>query len=224
MRQWPNDPTVAHLIFVDHQTVPTREVVESAVEHAWAKGARAIRTSALFPASAAMVASAGFAPIDQLALLQVQLDQTTMRRLGEPRHRTRSMTPWSHHVAAAVDQRAFGPLWGNDAASLRDIRTATPAHRARMVRVGRRLAGFALAGAAADSGYLQRIAVDPEHRRLGIARDLVIDALTWMHADRRLRALVNTGVDNHAALALYEGLGFTRLPDLLTIAERRSPE
>lgn len=224
MRQWPNDPTVAHLIFVDHQTVPTTDAVEEAVEHAWAKGARAIRTSALFPASAAVIAAAGFTPIDQLALLQIHLDQATLRRLGQPRHRTRLMTPWSHHVAASVDQRAFGPLWGNDASSLRDIRSATPAHRARMVRIGRRLAGFALTGAAADSGYLQRIAVDPQHRRLGIAHDLVVDALTWMHADRRTRALVNTGIDNDAALGLYEGLGFTRLPDLLTIAERRSPE
>mgnify|MGYP003135756630 CR=1 FL=1 len=224
MRQWPNDPTVAHLIFVDHHTVPTRLDVEAAVEYALAKGARAIRTSALFPDAAAIVLASGFTPIDRLALLQVHLDRTTVRRLGEPRHRTRSMTPWSHHVAAGVDQRAFGPLWGNDAASLRDIRAATPTHRARMVRVGRRIAGFALSGAAADSGYVQRVAVDPEHRRLGIARALVVDALGWMYADRRTRALVNTGVDNEPALALYDSLGFTRLADVLTIAERRPHE
>ena len=71
---------------------------------------------------------------------------------------------------------------------------------------------------------LQRIAVDSEHRRRGIARDLVVDALRWMHHDRRSRCLVNTGLDNSAALALYEGLGFERLSDVLTIAERRIPE
>ncbi len=224
MRQWPNDPTVAHLIFVDHQTVPSADAIEAGVEHAWAKGARAIRTSALFPASAEVVLDAGVTPIDRLALLQLRLDPTTMRRLAESRHRTRPRAPWRHRGAASVDQRAFGPLWGNDAASLRDIRTATPAHRARIVRVGRRLAGFALSGAAADSGYLQRIAGDPEHRRLGIAHDLVVDAVRWMYADRRTRCLVNTGIDNEPALALYEGLGFERLPDVLTIAERRAAE
>ena len=224
MRQWPNDPTVAHLIFVDHHTVPTRDEIDAAVDHARAKGARSIRTSALFPDAAAVVLSAGFTPLDRLALLQIELDRATMQRLDEPRHRIRSMTPWSHHVAAGVDQRAFGPLWGNDASSLRDIRTATPTHRARVVRVGRRIAGFALSGAAVDSGYVQRVAVHPDHRRQGIARDLVVDALVWMHADRRRRALVNTAVDNEPALALYEGLGFTRLPDVLTIAERSSPE
>ncbi len=224
MRQWPNDPTIAHLIFVDHQTIPTTDAVEAAVEHAWSKGARAIRTSALFPAAADVVLATGFEPIDRLALLELHIDQALMRQMPAPTHRLRAMTPWSHRLAAAIDQRAFGPMWGNDPASLRDIRTATPVHRARMVRVDRQMAGFAFSGAAADVGYLQRIAVDPEHRRLGIARDLVIDALTWMHADRRTRCLVNTGVDNEPALALYEGFGFRRLPDVLTIAERRSPE
>lgn len=224
MRQWPNDPTVAHLIFLDHLTVPGAEELAAAIEHARDKGARAIRTSALFPASARVVFDAGFTPIDQLALLDLRLDDETVAHLGPPTRRIRPMPVWVTHRAAAVDQRAFGPMWGNDAASLRDIRTATPAHRARMVRSGRHLIGFALSGAAADSGYLQRIAVAPEHRRLGIARELVADGIRWMHTGGRARCLVNTGVENEAALALYEGLGFARLPDVLTIAERRTRE
>lgn len=224
MRQWPHDPTVGHLIFVDHQTVPTADDLRAATEHARSKGARAIRTSALFPNAAAVVLEAGFTPIDTLALLRLDLDDDVVEALGRPTHRIRSMPVWATHHAASVDRRAFGPMWGNDATSLRDIRSATPAHFARMIRSGRRLAGFALSGAAADCGYLQRIAVDPEHRRRGIARDLVVDALQWMHGDRRSRCLVNTGLDNIAALALYEGLGFERLADVLTIAERRTPE
>jgi ribosomal protein S18 acetylase RimI-like enzyme len=82
------------------------------------------------------------------------------------------------------------------------------------------MAGFALSGAAADSGYLQRLAVAPDRRRAGIARDLAVDALRWMHTQGRTQCLVNTGVDNIAALTLYEHLGFDTLPDLLTIAER----
>ncbi len=222
MRQWPNDPTVAHLIFVDHQTVPQLHELHAAIEHARDKGARAIRTSALFPRAAKIAFDAGFTPIDRLALLRLHLDDDLLVRLGEPGRRIRPLPVWATHHAASVDQRAFGPMWGNDSASLRDIRTATPAHRARLVRAGRHIGGFALSGAAADSGYLQRIAVDPELRRRGIARDLVVDALQWMHAQQRSRCLVNTGVDNTAALALYESLGFERLPDGLTIAEWRT--
>lgn len=224
MRQWPNDPTVAHLIFLDHQSVPTSDDLATAMEHARAKGARAIRTSALFPASAEVVCDAGFSPIDRLALLHLTLDDDLVARLGEPTRRIRTIPIWAHHQAAVVDRQAFGPMWGNDATSLRDIRTATPAHQSRMIRVDRELAGFALSGAAADSGYLQRIAVAPSHRRTGIARDLVVDGLRWMHAGERCRCLVNTGVGNAPALALYEGLGFERLPDVLTIAERRTTE
>ncbi len=224
MRQWPNDPTVAHLIFVDHQHVPTADTIGAAVEHARRKGARSIRTSALFPASAEAVVGAGFRTIDQLALLGLDLDDRLIAELGSPGHRIRTLHPWMHSRAAAVDQAAFGLMWGNDAAGLRDVRRATPAHHARMVTVERRIAGFALSGAAADSGYLQRVAVSPERRRRGIAHDLVVDALRWMHAQGRGRCLVNTGVDNEAALALYRRLGFERLTDVLTIAERQLNE
>jgi len=220
MRQWPNDPTVAQLIFLDHHLVPEAEVIGAAVEHARGTGARSIRTSALFPHAAEALAEAGFRPIDRLALLRLDLDDRVIAELGRPVHRIRNLPLWMHSRAAAVDQAAFGPMWGNDASGLRDVRRATPAHRARMAIVDRRLAAFALSGAAADSGYLQRIAVAPERRRRGLARDLVIDALRWMNAQGRTRCLVNTGEANDAALALYERIGFERLTDVLTIAER----
>lgn len=224
MRQWPNDATVAHLIFVDHQVVPTADALEAAIEHARRKGARSIRTSALFPASAEVVVATGFQPIDQLALLRLELDDDLVAGLESQRHRVRTLQPWMYARAAAVDQAAFGLMWGNDAAGLRDVRRATPVHHARIVRTGRDLVAFALSGAAADSGYLQRIAVSPDERRRGVAHDLVVDSLRWMHGQRRARCLVNTGVDNHAALALYDRFGFDRLADVLTIAERQLNE
>lgn len=221
MRQWPNDVSVAHLIFVDHRALPTADAVEAAVEHARRKGARAVRTSAMFPSAAAVVLDSGFAPIDELALLQLDLRDDVAEAWPPSRHKIRSLAPWMHPRAAELDRAAFGPMWGNDAASLRDVQRATPISHARAVRIDRRLAGFSIAGAAADSGYLQRLAVDPDRQRGGIARDLVVDALRWMRRIDRSRCLVNTGLDNQGALALYEGIGFRRLDDVLTIAERR---
>ena len=218
MRQWPNDPTVAHLIFVDHLTVPTAEAVDDAIAHARGRGARAVRTSALLPRAADVMAAACFETIDELALLRLDLPHHGARDIAR---RTRRLHPWQHRDAARVDQDAFGPMWGNDAASLRDIQRATPIHRGRSIHVGRELAGFAISGAAGPNGYLQRLAVSTRHRRAGIARDLVTDALTWMTRGRLSAALVNTGVTNDAALALYDGLGFVRLDERLTIAELR---
>ena len=223
MRQWPNDPTVAHLIFTDHQRTPTTDDLVDAVDHARARGARAVRTSALFPDAAEVTRAAGFTSIDRLALLRLDLDDVDLD-VTETRHDIRPLQVWHHRLAAEIDRRAFGPMWGNDAASLRDIRRATPIHRARLVRDRGSVVGFAISGAAVDNGYLQRIAVDPDAHRRGVARDLVVDALRWMRADRREQCLVNTGVDNQAALALYDGFGFVRLADELTIAERRFTE
>ena len=199
MRQWPNDPTIAHLIFVDHAATPTAEDVERAIVHARSRGARAVRTSALFPQAAEVVVELGFEPIDRLALLSRPISTRSTPPPGRP---TRPMLPWHHAAAAHVDRDAFGPLWGNDAASLRDIRRATPHHRARIVRDGRAVIAFAISGAAGDHGYLQRLAVATAHRRAGHARHLVSDALRWMGTAGLTSVLVNTGVDNEAALAL----------------------
>ena len=218
MRQWPNDPTVGHLIFVDHADVPTADEVRRAIDHARSRGARALRTSALFPAATDVVQGLGFQPIDRLVLLSRPISARSAPPPGRP---TRPLLPWHHPAAAEIDRDAFGPMWGNDTASLRDIRRATPRHRARVVRDGRPLVGFAISGAAGDHGYLQRLAVRSTHRRAGHAKDLVTDALRWMHDVGLTSVLVNTGVENHAALALYDGLGFRRLTDQLTIAELR---
>ena len=186
MRQWPNDPTVAHLIFIDHQTRARRRTRSSpAVDHAAAKGAGAIRTSAMFPASADVVISGRVharstgspcsrldSPDDDTIVgfdTTGHRDPTDARLAPPPRRRRRPAG-----VRADVGQRRRRAC----ATSAR----ATPVHHAR-IGPGRTVgsAGFAMSGAAADSGYLQRIAVAPDHRRRGIARDLVVDALRWMH-------------------------------------------
>ncbi|MEO6570059.1 MAG: GNAT family N-acetyltransferase [Ilumatobacteraceae bacterium] len=220
VRQWPNDPTIAHLIFTDHLVIPTPASIDAAVEHARRRGAHAVRTSALFPRAADVVLDAGFTRIDQLALLRFSLSDAAD---GLPDLRLRLQPLRRRHFddAACVDQGAFGLVWGNDARTLRDIRRATPHHRARGSWERHTLRGFALTGAAGDNGYLQRLAVDPEARRQGRAHDLVVDSLQWMHRRGLQNALVNTGVTNEAALALYRSIGFRPLDDSLIIAELR---
>lgn len=221
LRRWPNDPTVAHLIFVDHLSLPTPGSVTVAVERARRTGARAVRTSALFPRVAEVLADTGFETIDRLVLLRRQLDDSIGSRPADLRHGTHPFRAWHLPRAAVVDQDAFGEMWGNDTSSLREIRRATPHNRARLVRVAGEIAGFAISGAAQEHGYLQRLSVATAHRRTGIASTLVLDALSWMGARGLSAAFVNTGVDNTAALRLYEGLGFDTLEDELIIAERQ---
>jgi ribosomal protein S18 acetylase RimI-like enzyme len=138
-----------------------------------------------------------------------------------PGFRVRPLRRRHHRIAAEIDLRAFGDPWANDATSLGEIRHATPIHRATRAVIGWRTVGFAITGLAGDTGYLQRLAVHPDHHRLGIGAALVADALDWVRLCGADTVMVNTGVENHAALALYRGFGFLELAQRLTIAELR---
>ena len=181
----------------------------------------AIRTGALFPEAAKSFTAAGFAVIDTLALLRADLGD--VRRPPPPAPTVR-LTTRRLSEASAVDRAAFGDPWGNEAGDLADIRRATPIHRSRARLAGagglrRPLVAFAISGAAAGQGYLQRLAVAPEHQGQGHGRALVVDALAWMAARRLSHALVNTAVGNGAALGLYESQGFHRLPEQLVVMQ-----
>jgi len=136
----------------------------------------------------------------------------------------------------AVDHAAFGDLWRLDLAMLHDVRTATPAARARivaassLVRSGRAsdgggapatgaVAGFLLSGRAGRNGYIQRLAVDPRVQRHGVATSLLADAIAWLRRRKVQRVFVNTHVENEPALRLYRTLGFAELPERLRVFE-----
>lgn len=223
MRSWPHEHDVAHLVLFDHRMVPADHQVRSWIDLGRSRGARAIRTSALFPLSTAPFLAAGFEPIDELALLELSLTDRapTVRHGAGPTVRTAPLRTRHLDLAAAVDRRAFPPPWGNDRAALLDALAATPRRRARSIRTDGALTAYALSGIANDTGFLQRLAVDPDARRNGFGRRLATDALGWMHRRGATTAMVNTAFDNEAALALYHSLGFHRRDDSLTILELR---
>jgi ribosomal protein S18 acetylase RimI-like enzyme len=231
LRTWPLDESVGHLVMVDVSMVPTSEQVDGWLADAYAAPAPVltVRTGALYPAAAAVFAERGFAVIDRLVLLErALLGNQSGRRVrthqsaGLRRSRRRDL-----EMMAAIDQSAFPAGWRNDGTSLNAIMDATPSARGRLARVGRsgtRADGFAITGKAGTTGYLQRIAVRPEAQQLGIGRQLVDDAIAWLLRRGASRALVNTGIDNLAALRMYEQASFERLDDELVVLEhRRTP-
>ncbi len=216
LRAWPNDHTIGHLVITDHIRPPSTDDWQGAIDEATRLGYRSVRTGALFPRVLEVAAAFGFEAADTLALLRHPLGPRHMP-IAAPS--TKAMRRWHMADAARVDVAAFPPSWGNDARSLSEIRHATPTYRARWIPVDGALVAFAITGSAGHIGYLQRLAVDPRHQREGLARGLIEDSLVWMRRRRLTAAMVNTGIDNHAALSLYAGLGFTRMPEDLTIAE-----
>jgi ribosomal protein S18 acetylase RimI-like enzyme len=225
---WPYDPDVEHLVLLDHHMVPTADDVQRWVARTTqspTQSVRAIRTGAVFPDAARAFLSAGFEIIDELALLE--------RPILRPRPRVRGSGTQRMRMSqigdiARLDRAAFGDPWGNDAQSLTDITKATARHRSRIVTLDSgidtitesgNIGAFAITGQSGAFGYLQRLAVHPAARRRGFAQRLVTDSLSWMQRKGATTAMVNTALDNDAALALYAGFGFTRRRETLSILE-----
>jgi ribosomal protein S18 acetylase RimI-like enzyme len=188
------------------------------------------RTAALYPRAAARFEAAGFAVADRLVLLRADLNDDRVRAVasGGDDRSTRTLRRHQFGTAARIDRAAFGGPWGHDAPELAEICRATPIHAARYrvstrrrLNVGHRAepVAFAIAGASSEHGYLQRLAVDPQVQRRGHGRALTADALRWMIRRRLPDCLVNTSVDNAAALGLYRSLGFTPMDELLTVLQ-----
>ena len=217
---WPNDPTVAVIAPVDHGSPIDPDDLDRCVSAARSSGARLARTGALLPAAARLVLGRGWHPIDELALLAVDLPQGRQRPRPGTTARTRRLGRRHMAAAARVDLAAFGPLWALDTAALRASARATGRARSRRIgRDGAPIVGHALSGVSDDIGYLQRLAVHPDHRRHGLADALVVDALDWIEGLGCRRAVVNTSVTNTAALELYRRHGFADLPERLLVAE-----
>jgi ribosomal protein S18 acetylase RimI-like enzyme len=219
---WPGDPTAVQLVVTDHRMLPSRSELSATIEKIRGRGAALIRTGVLFPPAAAMFEELGFHTADVLALLELRrphLTAVVTQPRAEASHRVVPISLFSGSQVVAVDQAAFGPIWGYDRSAIRSMRSATPLFRGRCVRKERRVAGYVMAGIGDQTGYIQRLAVSPEHRRTGIAKDLVLDTLIWMNEHSVSSVLVNTGLHNEAALQLYRGCGFEMRSEVLTVAE-----
>jgi ribosomal protein S18 acetylase RimI-like enzyme len=235
---WPGDDRAAQVILLDPSSVPTPDAFRGWAGQLARQGITTMRTGALAPRHAEQAEAAGLHCIQELALLEARpplravSDGLDRLRHGEPMRtsacRDGRLGDHDFDDMAEIDHAAFGDLWRLDARMLRDVCSATPAFRARVVRdpparVPRLHrtppVGFLISGRAGRVGYIQRLAVHPAQHRRGVASALLHDAFTWMGRWRADRVLVNTHVENHPALALYRTHGFVDLPERLRVYE-----
>jgi ribosomal protein S18 acetylase RimI-like enzyme len=216
--RWRGDATTAYL--TPARGRPTPLGVERSLQALERDGYRAAITAALAPAEQAPFLAAGFSVHERLHLLTRSTDDLpAVHPAGVSLRRGRRA---DRAAILAVDGAAFLPFWHLDGAGLDDALGATPSARLRVVTHpgGDGVAGYAITGRAGSRGYLQRLAVDPSLQRRGIGAALVQDGLRWLRRWGAHEVLVNTQVDNTAALALYEALGFRRQPDGLAVLRR----
>ena len=228
VRPWAFGSDVAQLVMYDQRRVPTPQDVSrwlaAIVEH----GYSSVRTGALNESQAGALAPHGFTRRQLLALLEHPAPRDAVRRdrtseAVRARTTTRRLTVADHRAAATVDRAAFTEPWALDGQGIADVCAATSRHRARCVGSGNALVAYAVSGRDRRLGFLQRLAVVPECQGNGLGRALVVDSLRWAARWRCERVMVNTDVSNEPALALYQHLGFVRLPSVLAVLERPLP-
>jgi len=109
---------------------------------------------------------------------------------------------------AALDHRAFEPIWRHSSAAL--AMALRQSSYATCVTRDDRLVAYQISTGSAFGGHLARLAVDPEWQGQGLAQGVVSDVLRYFAGSRSPRVTVNTQASNQRSLRLYQGLGFEK--------------
>jgi [ribosomal protein S18]-alanine N-acetyltransferase len=122
-----------------------------------------------------------------------------------------ALTPLGGDLAyamAEVHERCFPRPW-----SAGDLRSLAEAPHCFGVAAccGHILAGFIIIGAAADESEILTLAVDQPWRRRGIGRTLLSAAINAAAERGATAMLLEVGVSNRAAQALYVECGFASI-------------
>lgn len=120
---------------------------------------------------------------------------------------------------ADLDSRCFEGFWRMSALGLQDALDATPRAVVLVAKSGREAVGYSLVGAQLTASFLQRIAVVPEHRRQGMATDLLHASILWAKGRGAQTMVLNVRSDNEGARELYARAGFSSPGSRLKVLE-----
>jgi len=197
----------ADAFLVPQGAPPSAEFVRRCLSVLSQQGFRRVVTGALSPAEQRGFLEAGFGVHEHLRLLVLD-PRSGLPPLPEEPRLYRAGPARRRHLLT-VDAIAFPTFWRLDRAGLRETLRATPQHRLR-VALGpdRKVCGYAVSGASAGRGFVQRLAVSPSSQGRGIGMKLLLDGLYWLRSAGVYEVAVNTQLGNEAALALYHRVGF----------------
>jgi ribosomal protein S18 acetylase RimI-like enzyme len=213
--RWHPDHAIAHLSLVaSHYRPLDAQELRDRLAEVQADGYHGVVTTAIAPPDQAVFLDCGFRVVERLHLLQHSFDHVlpwgpvpTRRAWGRDRQ-----------AILDVDRAAFEPFWQLDDISLAEALAATRSVRWRVARGPRhQVVGYAICGRSGRRGYVQRLAVHPDHQRRGIGASLLADGLRWLARRGAQDAMVNTQIGNQRSLRLYQRAGFVLQPGGLAV-------
>jgi len=179
-------------------------------------GAQGVLSPPLPPAARRVWEEADFIPHASLRVLRRDLG-----RVPAPDHLVVPGSFADVREALRIDALAFAEFWRFDGAAMAEALRATPRSVIHVIRGhDRSMVGYAITGVGVAVAFLQRIAVEPDHRGMGFGRSLLRASARWAQQAGAGSLLLNTQADNDAAIGLYVSEGFDVLGTGLDVLRR----
>jgi GNAT superfamily N-acetyltransferase len=210
---WRGDDRIA-LLSPRPGSIPTPAGIGRALTEIRRRGYLTALTPALANTEQPPFEAAGFILHERLHLLRHDLGDIPDH--SRPSQRIRRGGRREIAPALELDGLAFEPFWRLTADGLTEARMATPRSRFRVI-TDHQVLGYQVTGFAESTGYLQRLAVHPDHCGQGLGTALIADSLHWVRRHHCTQLYVNTQETNKRALELYLRLGFVLEPTGLAV-------
>jgi len=180
-------------------------------------GAPHVFSPPLPPSSRRPWETAGFDEFVPLSFMRHDLTEG----LPSPDHLVISPPDHSIEDLLRIDHAAFDTFWRFDRFGMAEAIAATTKTRSLLIRGPDGVpVGFAIVGFGHAMSYLQRLAVHPDWQGHQIGRSLIRAAARTAQSAGSRAMMLNTQIDNTAAVALYESEGFVTLPESLFLLRR----
>jgi ribosomal protein S18 acetylase RimI-like enzyme len=205
----------ATLCLLPNREAPDADLLAQALQACRDLGIRHAITQALRTPEHPPLLALGGTLIQQLHLLSLQDPPASRRWSGITGPGVQRHAP--DQAIANLDHAAFGGFWHFDTVALDDAMSATQEKRLRSVVVDNQPLGYLICGCTETRGFIQRIAVHPEHEGKGYATALLTDAVGWLGRRGAQSVTINTQIDNVRARTLYERNDFVLQPERLGV-------
>lgn len=199
-RPW-NDEDPSALLRLERGSL---DFLEAATDCLTGMTRRGVYSPAIYPGSTRIWIRCGYEEHARLRIMERALSTPSEPPTVDVIEATDPDWDLIHHI----DQRSFQGFWRMSQHGLQEALSSTRRSAVLTVQRGGALAGYAILGAQWGASYLQRIAVDPDHIRLGLGSSLIRGALQWARQGGSQTMVLNVRDENTRAGRLYAGEGF----------------